>query len=135
MIRGPDSRGPDSRRRVGVRNAVAAVVRSDRGAGAVLALAIVAAVVVLGLSGIGLAGGLAARQRVIGASDLAALAAADAASGAASGDPCGVAARVATAGGGRLASCRVDGLVVDVTVVGSFSGIPLTAHSRAGPPP
>jgi secretion/DNA translocation related TadE-like protein len=107
----------------------------DRGAGAVLALAIVAAVVLLGLSGVGLAGGLAARQRVIGASDLAALAGADAASGAVPGAPCAVAERVVAAGGARLASCRIDGLVVDVTVVGSFSGIPLTAHSRAGPPP
>jgi hypothetical protein len=95
----------------------------DRGAGAVLALAIVAAVVVIGLAAVGLAGGLAARQRVIGASDLAALAGADAASGA------------VAAGGARLASCRVDGLVVDVAVVASFSGIALQAHSRAGPPP
>ena len=107
----------------------------DRGAGAVLALAIVAAVVVLGLAAVGLAGGLAARQRVIGASDLAALAGADAASGAVAGAPCGVASRVAAAGGGQLASCRVDGLVVDVTVAASFSGIALQAHSRAGPPP
>ncbi|MDP9027719.1 MAG: helicase, partial [Actinomycetota bacterium] len=106
-----------------------------RGAGAVLALAIVSAVVIVGLSGLGLATGLAARQRVIGASDLAALAGADAASGAVTGDPCEVAARVAVAGGARVANCRVDGLVVDVTVLGSFSGIPLTAHSRAGPPP
>lgn len=107
----------------------------DRGAGAVLAIAIVAAVVMFGLAAVGLAGGLAARQRVIGASDLAALAGADAASGAVPGAPCEVAARVAAAGAARLASCRIDGLVVDVTVVGSFSGIPLEAHSRAGPPP
>ena len=107
----------------------------DRGAGAVLALAIVAAVVVLGLSGVSLAGGLAARQRVIGASDLAALAAADGASGAVAGEPCELARRVAVADGARLASCQVDGLVVAVTVVGSFAGIPITARSRAGPPP
>ncbi|CAN5400989.1 hypothetical protein BH10ACT6_BH10ACT6_15440 [soil metagenome] len=108
--------------------------RHDRGAGAVLVLAIVAAVVVLGLSAVGLAGGLAARQRVIGASDLAALAAADAASGAVAGDPCEVAARVLTAGEARLESCHVDGLDVTVTAVGTYSGVPLTARSRAGPP-
>ncbi len=106
----------------------------ELGAGAVLALAIVAAVVVIGLSGVSLAGGLAARQRVIGASDLAALAAADAASGAVAGEPCEVARRVATAGGAKLSSCRIDGLVVEVSVAGSFAGIQLTAHSRAGPP-
>ena len=110
-------------------------IRDDLGAGAVLALAIIAVVVVLGLAAVGLAAGLAARQRVIGASDLAALAGADAASGAVPGVPCEVAARVAAAGGARLASCDADGLVVDVTVVGSFAGIPLRAHSRAGPPP
>lgn len=114
---------------------VGALPRDDRGSGAVLALAIVAAVVVFGLCGVGLAGGLAARQRVIGASDLAALAGADAASGAVAGAPCQLAARVVTAGAARLASCRVDGLVVEVTVVGGFAGIPLAAHSRAGPPP
>ena len=112
-----------------------ATLVDDRGAGAVLALAIVAVVVVVGLAAVVLAGGLAARQRVIGASDLAALAGADAASGAVPGAPCAVAARIASADGARLASCKIDGLVVDVTVLGSFSGIPLTAHSRAGPPP
>ena len=55
------------------------IIREDRGAGAVLALAIVAAIVVIGLAAVGLAAGLSARQRVIGASDLAALAGADAA--------------------------------------------------------
>jgi secretion/DNA translocation related TadE-like protein len=109
--------------------------RDDGGAGAILALAIVAAVVVLGLSAVGLAGGLAARQRVIGASDLAALAGADAASGAVAGAPCEVAGRVAAAAEARVARCTIDGLVVEVTVTGSFAGIPLTAHSRAGPPP
>ncbi len=109
--------------------------RGDRGAGAVLMLAIVAAVVLVGVVAVGLAAGLAARQRLIGASDLAALAAADAASGAISGQPCELAAQVVRAGGGRLSRCQVDGLVVGVTVLGSFGGIPLEAHSAAGPPP
>lgn len=107
----------------------------EGGAGAVLTLAIVAAVVVFGLSAVTLAAGLTARQRMIGASDLAALAGADAASGAVSGDPCDVASRVALGGGARLARCRVDGLVIEVTVVDSFAGIPISARSRAGPPP
>ena len=109
-------------------------LRDDNGAGAVLALALLMAVVTIGLSGVVLASALTARQRVIGAADLSALAAADAASGAIAGAPCDVAAGVATANNARLATCHADGLVVSVTVVGSFAGIPIEAHSRAGPP-
>jgi secretion/DNA translocation related TadE-like protein len=94
----------------------------------------VMAVVVVGLSGVTLAAALSARQRVIGAADLAALAAADAASGAIGGAPCDVARGVAQANGARLAACDADGLVVTVRVVGSFAGIPIQAHSAAGPP-
>lgn len=109
-------------------------LRDDRGAGAVLALALVMVVVVIGLSGVALAAALTARQRVIGAADLAALAAADAASGAIGGAPCDVARSIAHANGTRLTACAADGLVVTVRVVGAFAGIPIPAHSAAGPP-
>jgi len=109
-------------------------LRDDRGSGAVLALALVMAVVTIGLSGVTLAAALTARQRVIGAADLAALAAADAASGAIPGQPCAVAAEVASGNDARLTVCRSSGLVVSVTVVGAFAGIPIDARSRAGPP-
>jgi secretion/DNA translocation related TadE-like protein len=109
------------------------ILRDERGAGAVLALALVMAVVTVGLSGVSLAAALAARQRVIGTADLAALAAADAASGAIGGVPCDVAAGVAAGNRVHLTACDADGLVVSVTVVGSFAGIPIEAHSRAGP--
>jgi secretion/DNA translocation related TadE-like protein len=111
-----------------------ATFRDDRGAGAVLAIALVMAVVVIGLAGVSLAAGLSARQRVIGAADLAALAAADAASGAIGGAPCEVANRVAEGNGARLTGCKADGLIVTVTVAGSFAGIPIEARARAGPP-
>lgn len=132
--RAPEARSPEARSPEACKQS-RADSRADRGAGSVLVLALVAAVVVLGLCGVALAGGLTQRQRVIGAGDLAALAAADAASGAIAGEPCEVAGRVAAAGGARLTNCAVDGLVVDVTVAGSLSGIPITARSRAGPPP
>lgn len=106
----------------------------DRGAGAVLAIALLMAVVMFGLAGVTLAAALSTRQRLIGAADLAALAAADAASGAIGGVPCQVAAGVVRANGAGLAACEADGLVVSVTVVGSFAGIPVEAHSTAGPP-
>ena len=107
--------------------------RGDRGAGAVLAIALVMAVVVIGLAGVTLAAALSARQRVIGAADLAALAAADAASGAIAGAPCEVAAAVVRGNGARLTNCEAQGLVLSVTASGSFAGIPITASARAGP--
>ena len=107
--------------------------RDDRGAGAVLAIALVMAVVVVGLAGVTLAAALSSRQHLIGAADLAALAAADAASGAIPGVPCEVAATVARGNGARLTGCEANGLVLSVTVSGSFAGIVITAAARAGP--
>jgi secretion/DNA translocation related TadE-like protein len=106
----------------------------DRGAGSVLAVAIVAAIAVSAVAALGLAAGLAARQRVEGAADAAALAAADTAAGLAPGDPCDVARRVAGANGAAVVSCTADGLVLTVGVSGAFAGIPLTARATAGPP-
>jgi hypothetical protein len=63
------------------------------------------------------------------------LAAADAASGAVAGAPCEIARRVAASANATVSTCQIDGLVVGVTVVGSFAGIPITSRSRAGPPP
>ncbi len=89
----------------------------------------------LGLAGITLAAALAARQRVLGAADLAALAAADAASGIVPGSSCELAARVADAAGARLTRCVLDGLVARVTLSDRFAGIPIEVRSAAGPPP
>lgn len=100
-----------------------------------LAVAILAVVVMFGVFGVGVAAAMTARQRVIGAADLAALGAADAASGAIAGAPCEVAERVARGNASRLAACDIDGLIVTVTVVGAFAGMPIEARSRAGPPP
>ena len=113
----------------------AALGVDDRGSGAVLALSMVAAVVTLGLAAVTLAAALTTRQRVVGAADLAALAAADAASGIIPGSSCELAARVADAAGARLTGCSLDGLVARVTLSGGFAGIPIEARSAAGPPP
>jgi secretion/DNA translocation related TadE-like protein len=111
------------------------VVRRETGAGSVLVIALVGVVALLGLGAVALGGGLAARQRVIGAADAAALAAADAASGAVSGEPCVLAGDVAAANGAELRSCSVDAAVAVVEVGGVFGVVPLLARSRAGPPP
>ncbi len=107
----------------------------DRGAGAVLALAIVGATTVVLLAVLALGAALVVRQRVIGAADAAALAAADGASGAVAGVPCSLAARVAASNAATLQTCAIDGLVASVTVAASVGAIPVSARSTAGPPP
>lgn len=74
-------------------------------------------------------------QRLAGAADAAALAAADAASGAVIGVPCERAAEVAAASGAALTECGVEGLVATVTVSSRFGLVPASARARAGPPP
>lgn len=75
-------------------------------------------------------------QRLAGAADAAALAAADTVSGALPGsEPCDRAATVAAADGARLGRCELDGLVATIRVDGAFLSFPASAWSRAGPPP
>ncbi|WP_243073985.1 Rv3654c family TadE-like protein [Microbacterium sp. SS28] len=104
-------------------------------AGTGLAVGIVAgcAALVLGLTTVSAAA--VTGQRLAGAADAAALAAADAASGASRGVPCERAADVAQAGGASLAACDVDGLVATVTVSATFGALTASASARAGPPP
>jgi secretion/DNA translocation related TadE-like protein len=92
-----------------------------------------AASVAVGLCAI--AAGAVVSQRIAGAADAAALAAADTVSGAVSGVPCDRAARIAHVAGLRLVSCEVEGLIATVSVSGSFAGFDLEARARAGPPP
>jgi secretion/DNA translocation related TadE-like protein len=110
-------------------------VNDERGAGSVLALAIVGAMTLMAIAVLALGAALVLRQRVIGAADAAALAAADAASGAVSGIPCVGAARVAEANRTALAGCALDGLVATVVVTARFGGFSFSARSTAGPPP
>jgi secretion/DNA translocation related TadE-like protein len=110
-------------------------LRDETGAGAVLAVGIVGAVVLVLIAELALGAAVVTRQRIIGAVDAAALAAADGASGAVAGAPCDLAARVATAGGATLTACSIDGLVATVTVTGGSGMLPFGARSTAGPPP
>lgn len=77
-------------------------------------------------------------SRTAAAADLAALAAADAARGLTTGDPCGIARAVAEENGVELIDCEViDGVMVDTRT--SLELPPpwgrATGRSRAGPPP
>lgn len=77
-------------------------------------------------------------SRTAAAADLAALAAADAARGLTTGEPCGIARAVAEENDVELVDCRVvDGVIVDITT--SLKLPPpwgeAIGRSRAGPPP
>ena len=111
--------------------------RGDRGAGAVLVLAVAAVLVLVASTGAALAAVAVARQRAAAVADLASLAAAQhALQGQAVA--CGWAARTAAADGGRLRSCVLRGDVAEVVAEVRPSG-PLgrlgsaVSRARAGP--
>lgn len=103
--------------------------------GSALTLGVVAcaATLIIGLSAVGSAAVFG--QRLAGAADGAALAAADGAAGAVTGEPCALAASVAEASGAVVTACEVDVLIATVTVSATFAGMPAIATARAGPPP
>ena len=110
----------------------------DHGSGTVLALAL-GMVVLMGAVVIAMLGQAATMSsRAAAAADLAALAAADAARGITSGDPCAVAGEIARRHEAKVLSCAEGpGNTVQVrtqlaagTVFGSATGL-----ARAGPPP
>jgi secretion/DNA translocation related TadE-like protein len=104
-------------------------------AGAIAAIGAVGCAATLSL-GLVLAGSAAVfGQRLAGAADAAALAAADAASGAVIGVPCEMAETVARSAGAELSRCEIDGLTATVTVSATFARLPAAATARAGPPP
>ena len=91
-----------------------------------------AATLAIGLAVVG--GGAVAGQRASGIADAAALAAADALAGFATGDPCGRAAQVVSAQGASITSCDIDGLIATVGVSMTYARFPVAAAARAGPP-
>lgn len=115
---------------------------NQRGSGTIVVLGIIAVLLIfLGVIA-GLTSVSSANHRATTAADLSALAAADAARGLRSGDPCDVAEQVATANKAQLVGCaspaedsEVMDVRVQVTVAGPFVFIgPAESVSRAGPP-
>ncbi|MFT4211677.1 MAG: helicase [Microbacterium sp.] len=104
-------------------------------AGVVVAVGTIAASALLTMGLAGAAQAAVWSQRLAGAADAAALAAADAASGAVPGYPCERAGELAEAAGARLADCVLDGLIVTITVRADVLGLPAVATARAGPAP
>lgn len=109
----------------------------DRGGATVLLLAVGVAFVVLGVAGAAVGAARVARQQAGVAADLGALAgAADAALGVTTA--CESAREIVTANGGRLVTCRLDGLDLLVTVEVPATVLPglvraATGRARAGP--
>ncbi len=115
-------------------NGVSARVASDRGAGAVLVLGLVAVVASVGLTMVGAGHALVRAQQVTAAADAGALAAADVLLGWVAGDPCAVAQNVVAAHDATLAACRVEGLTVLVRAEAGILGMLVQRSARAGPP-
>lgn len=109
--------------------------RDDTGAGGVLALAVVGATLVCALAVLALGSALTVRQRLVSAADAASLAAADTLLGVVSGEPCARARAVATAHRVALTDCALSGAEARITVSTHVLTLPISADSRAGPPP
>jgi secretion/DNA translocation related TadE-like protein len=113
----------------------AAGKEAERGAGSILALAVLAATVLLTTFVVLVLGLLTVGRSVASAADAAALAAADTASGAIAGYPCEAAQAVASLNGTAVTRCTVTGLIASVSVGRRVQGIDIVASARAGPPP
>ncbi len=111
-----------------------AVCSDDSGGGSILGVGLVLGLAIMICTVAPLGASLAAHQRVQGAADSAALAAADTASGRVPGFSCEAAGAVAASLAVSLVSCAVTDGLATVTVGGEVFAIPITASSRAGPP-
>lgn len=105
----------------------------DRGAGSILAISLVAAILSTLFLLAPFCAVLIARAAVTGAADAAALAAADVAIGLVPGIPCEIASWVAEANGAELRECLTDGVIVTVRVSAVIFGFPVTSTATAGP--
>jgi len=103
-------------------------------AGAMLSVGVVLCTATLAVGYATVGAAAVESQRVAGIADAAALAAADAASGAVSGQPCTRAAEIASAMSASVDVCTVAELVATVTVSTRFGAFLATASARAGPP-
>jgi secretion/DNA translocation related TadE-like protein len=110
-------------------------MRDERGAGTILIVGLVATVIALTALVIPLYWALSVKHALAGATDAAALAAADTASGLIAGYACDNAARLAVANNAYIEECTVDGRIVTVTASRRILGILVTTSATAGPPP
>ncbi|WP_165066097.1 Rv3654c family TadE-like protein [Marisediminicola senii] len=107
---------------------------TDAGAGSILAVAIIAAVLVATTAVLPVTAVLVAHRQASSAADASALAAADAAVGIQPGAPCVLADAVAVENGATVDGCRLDGVVATVTTTVAVATFRLSATATAGPP-
>ena len=100
--------------------------------GSVVSAGIIAGMVGITASILGVGAGVVHREALHSAADLAALGAADALFGFSSDDPCLVAQRIARANDATLGECEVHATSVSVSVQRSILGATTIASARAG---
>ena len=110
-------------------------LRDEAGAGSVLAVGVMGALVALLLATLPVATLLAGHQRAANAADAAALAAADTLSGRVAGFPCDTARMVASRNQATLGACTIEGETVVVDAIVETPLGTVTVAARAGPPP
>ena len=123
----------DSARRAATGPLGCSRLRGEVGAGSVLALTVIAAILAMGSLVAPLGIVLVTRERLAGAADAAALAAADVIVGLRPGDACSVAREAALANVATLTACVVDGEVVTVRVTARVINFEVIADATAGP--
>jgi secretion/DNA translocation related TadE-like protein len=112
-------------------------LRQDRGAASIFVLAVGSVLVAAGLAGASIGTARVGRQQARTAADLGALAgAAQVIDG--EGAACSRAGQLASANGGRMTACRLEGLTIVVEVVVPVTPLPgltrlASAAARAGP--
>jgi secretion/DNA translocation related TadE-like protein len=106
----------------------------ERGSVSVIALGMIAGVLALTGCIAALSAAFVAKQRLVGAADAAAVAAADVVSGVVPGYPCERAEEAARINGATLVDCAVDGPVASVLVSAQVLAIEVRVRARAGPP-
>lgn len=125
---------PRAGSRSGFRCARRGILAGERGAGSILALAVVTGTVLLTTLVISTLALQVVGRSVANAADAAALAAADTASGAIAGYPCEAATAVAAVNDATLIRCEVEGLIASVSVQRGVRSLSIAASARAGPP-
>ncbi|MBH0131001.1 Rv3654c family TadE-like protein [Salinibacterium sp. NK8237] len=110
-------------------------LNDEHGSGTILMVGLIATVIAVTALVIPLYWALSVRHALAGATDAAALAAADTASGLIAGYPCDNATRLASANDSLIEDCVVDGRIVTVTASRRILGILVTTSATAGPPP
>jgi secretion/DNA translocation related TadE-like protein len=125
------------KRRCGRAGSRGAGLRQDRGAASIFVLAVGFVLVAAGLAGASIGTARTGRQQARTAADLGALAgAAQVIDG--EGAACSRAGQLASANGGRMTACRLEGLTIVVEVVVPVTPLPgltrfASAAARAGP--